>query len=94
MAHRVVWSYAAATDVESIATYISGDSPAYARSVVKEIVRATQILRNFPNSGRMVPEFQNPRVREVPAYSYRILYKIEEEQVLILAVVHGKRNLN
>ncbi len=94
MAHRVVWPYAAATDVESIATYISGDSPAYARSVVKEIVRATLILRNFPNSGRMVPEFQNPRVREVLAYSYRILYKIEEEQVLILAVVHGKRNLN
>jgi plasmid stabilization system protein ParE len=62
--------------------------------VVKEIVRATQILKKFPNSGRMVPEFQNPRVREVLAYSYRILYKIEEEQVLILAVVHGKRNLN
>jgi hypothetical protein len=41
----------------------------------------------------MVPEFQNPRVREVLAYSYRIMYTVGENEVVIVTVIHGKRNL-
>jgi toxin ParE1/3/4 len=93
MAYRVNWSPRALRDVQDIAAYISSDSPAYARAVVKRIVGLTRTLSRFPNSGRMVPEFQDPSIRELLAYSYRIIYKVSEKELLITAVIHGKRNL-
>jgi len=93
MAHRVVWSARALADVESIATFISADSPAYAQVVVKKIVKLTRKLSRFPHLGREVPEFQDPKIRELFAYSYRIIYQVGTDEVLIAAVIHGKRNL-
>jgi len=93
MAHRVVWSARAYQDLESIATYIAEDSPAYARSVVKSIIEQTRALTRFPRSGRKVPEFDDENIRELIAYSYRIIYRIQEEEVLVSAIIHGKRFL-
>ena len=93
MAHRVVWSSRALADVESIATFISADSAAYAQVVVRKIVKLTRKLSRFPHLGREVPEFKDPEVRELLAYSYRIIYRIGGDQVLIAAVIHGKRSL-
>ena len=92
MAKRVVWSARALADVESIATYISSDSPAYAKIVVKKIVKLTRQLARFPQSGREVPEFQDPSLRELLAYSYRVIYKVEKEEIIIASVIHGKRD--
>lgn len=94
MAKRVVWSARALADVDSIAAYISSDSPAYAKIVVKKIVKLIRQLARFPQSGREVPEFQDPSLREVIAYSYRIIYKLEKEEIIIASVIHGKRNLS
>ena len=93
MALRVNWSSRAARDVEAIADYIALDSPTYARAVVKRIVGVTRTLSTFPNSGRMVPEFQDQCIRELIAYSYRIIYVVSEDEVLIAAIIHGKRDL-
>jgi toxin ParE1/3/4 len=94
MAKRVVWSARALADVESIAAYISSDSPAYATIVVKKIVKLARQLARFPQSGREVPEFQDPSLRELLAYSYRIIYKVDTEEVIIASVIHGKRDLS
>lgn len=91
MAHRVVWSRRALQDVEAIAEYIAEDSPAYAAVVVKNIVQQTRQLPQFPRSGRKVPEFDDENVRERLAYSYRIIYRLQQDEVLIAAVIHGKR---
>lgn len=93
MAQRVVWSGRALADVESIASYIASDSPSYARIVVKKIIKLTRQLERFPKSGRVVPEFQDPTIRELFSYSYRIIYKIEENEIIIASVIHGKREL-
>lgn len=44
-------------------------------------------------SGRVVPEMKVAGFREVFAFSYRIIYRVEEDVVTIVAVVHGKRLL-
>jgi toxin ParE1/3/4 len=44
-------------------------------------------------SGRKVPEFDNENIREVLVYSYRVIYRLEEPEVVIAAVIHGKRML-
>lgn len=93
MAHRVSWSKHALADVEAIAAYIASDSPAYAQAVVKKIVSSTRNPARFPASGRIVPEFQDPNVRELIVYSYRVIYTVSESEILIATVIHGKRNL-
>lgn len=43
--------------------------------------------------GRVVPELGDESIRERFVYSYRIIYQIEKERILIVAVIHGKRLL-
>ena len=93
MAHRVVWAERAYQDLESIANYIADDSPAYARAVAKDIIQQTRTLTRFPRSGRKVPEFDDENIRELIAYSYRIIYRLDQNEVLIAAIIHGKRLL-
>jgi toxin ParE1/3/4 len=68
VAQRVAWSPRAIADVEAIAAYIASDSPSYANAVVRRIVALTQSLREFPLSGRKVPEFDDDGIRELIAY--------------------------
>jgi toxin ParE1/3/4 len=91
MAHRIVWSRRAAQDLDSMTEYIAADSPAYAGIVLKSIVNQTRILERFPQAGRKVPEFDDENIRELVVYSYRIIYRLEQDEALIVAVIHGKR---
>jgi plasmid stabilization system protein ParE len=93
MAHRIVWSSRAAQDLDSITDYIAADSPAYAGVVLKNIVNQTRILARFPQAGRKVPEFDDENLRELVVYSYRIIYRLQQDEALIVAVIHGKRVL-
>ncbi len=90
---RVVWTDAARTDLRGIREYIARDSPVFAGRVVEHIFRRADQLEAFPNSGRSVPEHGAPDVRELIEGAYRIIYLVGEEEVTILAVVHGARSL-
>ena len=43
--------------------------------------------------GREVPEVQNPAIREIAVYSYRMIYRLNapSDQILIIAIIHGRR---
>ena len=90
---KVEWSPEATEDLESIAEYIARDSEIYARAVVAEILTVSRSIRKFPLIGRIVPEIGNDRIRERLVYSYRLVYRIEPQRVLVVAVIHGKRLL-
>ncbi len=52
----------------------------------------TKTLSEFPRSGRKAPEFDEDKIRELMAYSYRIVYQVGAAEVIIAAVIHGKRD--
>jgi addiction module RelE/StbE family toxin len=93
MAFKLKWSEEALEDIESIATYIEKDSPFYAKSVVSKFFEKADILKDFSELGRIVPELNDISIREIFIYSYRLVYKITDDTVLFVAVVHGKRLL-
>lgn len=93
MARGLVWSPEAIEDIESIASYIERDSPWYAKAVVSKIVETAETIPEFPEIGRIVPEVGDQAIRERFAYSYRIIYRLEPQRVLIAAVIHGRRLL-
>ena len=93
MAFKLVWSEEALEDIESIATYIEKDSPVYAKAVVSTVFEKVDVLRTNPELGRTVPEMNDKKIREMFIYSYRLIYKIDIDTIILVAVVHGKRLL-
>ena len=93
MAYRLAWSPEAIEDIEAIASYIERDSPWYARAVVAKIVETAEAIPDHPELGRIVPEIDDRSIRERFVYSYRIIYRIEQERILVATVVHGSRLL-
>lgn len=93
MGYRVSWSPTALDDVDAIAEYINRDSPAYTRAVVSKLRDTARNLKTFPNAGRIVPELGDEAIRERFVYSYRLIYRVQDSDVLIVAVAHGKRLL-
>jgi len=93
MAFKLEWSEEALEDIESIATYIEKDSPTYAKSVVSKFFEKAEILQEFSELGRKVPEFNDTIIREIFVYSYRLIYKLYDDKILFVAIVHGKRLL-
>jgi len=79
MAYLLTWSSRATEDLEEIAPYIAQDSEFYALAVVREILEKTRALAEFPLLGRIVPEFDDERIREAFAYSYRIILRFLEK---------------
>ena len=93
MDYIVTWSLAALDDVDAIAEFIAQDSPAYATAVVDKVIDASRELRNSPKASRVVPELADPDIRERFVYSYRLIFRITDNTVLVVAVIHGKRLL-
>lgn len=91
MDYQIEWSPEAVEDIEEIAAYIRKDSPIYAQKVVEELIAASRLLTQFPLRGRNVPELHSHR--ECFVYSYRLIYRVNDRDVLIVAVIHGKRQL-
>ena len=93
MALRLGWSPEAIEDIEAIASYIERDSPWYAKAVASKIVQTAETIPDFPELGRIVPEVGNQSIRERFVYSYRTIYRIDSDQILVVAVIHGRRLL-
>lgn len=41
----------------------------------------------------MIPEAEDKTLREIIVHGYRIMYRLESGRVLVLAVMHGSRNV-
>ena len=93
MALCLGWSPEAIEDIEGIASHIERDSPWYAKAVASKIVETAETIPDFPEIGRIVSEIGNPSIRERFVYSYRVIYRIETQQILVAAVIHGRRLL-
>lgn len=90
---QIRWSLTASTDLQEIEDFIARDSVFHAVTFVDCIVESTATLLKTPHIGRVVPEFNRQDLREVIFRGYRIVYLVQNDEVLILRVVHGARNL-
>ena len=87
------WTKQAHADLAAIRAFISQDSPHYASVIVSRLIAATDRLVPFPESGRTVPEFDDPLVREVVDRPYRIVYRLVGiDEVHVLTVHHSSQS--
>ena len=91
---RINWTFQAKDDLKAIAEYISKDSMRYAKLQVTRLKTRTRILKTQTRSGKIVPEINQQNIRELIEGSYRIIYKIvEDNQIDILTIHHSARDL-
>ena len=91
---KLNWTPQSKNDLISIAEFIAQDSRKFAGIQIRRIRERAQQLINFPNSGRIVPEVDNPRIREVIIGNYRIIYLLaSDERIDIITVHHSSRIL-
>ena len=89
----LIWTRRAIEDVQSIRQFIAQDSPHYALLVTQQLIASAERLPAFPQSGRIVPEVNDPAVREVIHGTYRIVYRLIHDEIHILTVHHAARLL-
>jgi toxin ParE1/3/4 len=69
--------------------YIRQDSPQAAVDFRNRVEKILRRLEDFPESGRIIPEFPELPYREVAIRPYRFFYRVKGEVVWIVAVWHG-----
>ncbi len=90
---NVHWTETAQEHLDAIYGYIAKDSPEYALRMVDRLTRRSQQIAHAPLSGRRVPEYELDQIREMIEGPYRIIYHIKPDQIDILAIIHGSRNV-
>jgi len=90
---KLIWSPQSVRDLENIRDYIAADSPRYAALVVERIIQGVERLTSFPESGRVVPERNDPLLREIIIRPYRVVYRLRADAVEIATVFRASRML-
>ena len=86
----VVWSRTALNDLEAIREFIARDNPAAAARTRGAILRATGRLADHPSLGR-AGRVAGTRELIVAGAPYIVAYRVADNQVRIIAVIHTSR---
>ena len=91
---RLGWTEQALNDLHIIGEFIAKDSIRFAKLTVRNLREFPKILKKQPYSGRIVPEINDPDIRELIMGNYRIIYTIiDKNQIDILVIHHSARKL-
>ncbi len=88
----VEWTDIAKQHLQRIYDHIEPQSELYAQRMVNRLVLRADGLGDFPETGREVPEYDDPNVRELLVSPYRIIYVVRKNRVDIIGVIHTARN--
>jgi plasmid stabilization system protein ParE len=83
MDYKVVLAPRAIEDLRDIVLYVAPDRPEAAKRLGLALIEKTKVLRAFPFSGRVVPEFDDELIRELILKPFRIVYRIEDDARII-----------
>jgi toxin ParE1/3/4 len=83
------------SDLDDIWYYVASKSSSLdiADRFIDSITDRFFLLASHPNIGRARDEDLRPGLRSFPVGEYVIIYRIQDEDVLILRVLRGSRNI-
>lgn len=87
---NIEWTKPAVGDLRTLRAYIAERNPRAAEDVALKILDGVERLGTYPASGR---PGMKPDTRElaVPSTPYIVVYRVQDEYVEILRVIHGSR---
>jgi plasmid stabilization system protein ParE len=91
---KVELTQSAFKDLESTLQYYQDQgAPELGRRLVLEILKKSERLAKHPDSGRVVPEFGMPFLREVIVPPFRVVYRRDPQMIWIIRVWRSERLL-
>jgi len=93
---KVLWAETAVRDLEDLIGYIAADSFGDAHKVLNRLKDRAASLETMPSRGRVVPETARLGLRiwrELVVKPYRIIYRIDNDVVYVMAVIDSRRDL-
>jgi toxin ParE1/3/4 len=90
---EVIWTRQSVNQLNKYADYIAQDNVLAAEKWVLSILGKTDQLSELPKSGRVVPEYSDPSLREIIEGDYRLIYRIKDEKVYVQSVRHTRQEL-
>ncbi len=90
---KVLWSHTALGHLTTIFEYIKRDSPRHAQRMVDRITARSKQIAHAAELAPIVAEYGDPGIREVLEGPYRVIYRVESDAAIVLAVIHGARIL-
>lgn len=91
---KIILRLKANNDLSQIYIYISNDSLYHARKTINDILNQIEDLMLFPYMGRKVLEYNINNISELIYKSYRIIYEVESNKILIRRIWHSSRLLS
>jgi addiction module RelE/StbE family toxin len=94
--YKVIWADIAKNDLSSIIEYISNDSTTKALQILNKIKEKASSLYHSPKRGRIIPELQEHGIsqyREIIISPWRVIYRISDRNVYVLAVLDSRQNI-
>jgi plasmid stabilization system protein ParE len=88
-ARDVVWAESGQLALDAVLADILKDSPDGAGRVLVRALDVAGSLTTLSDRGRVVPEVGDVTLRELFVYRYRLLYRVRDERVVIVAFLHG-----
>ena len=90
---KLNWREDADNNLIQIYNYIHKDSIYYSIKTVNKIVDLVYNLKLMKYMGRKVPEYNEESVRELIYKSYRIIYEVQSNEIIIHRIWHSARKL-
>jgi len=72
--------------------FVAEVSPSFTIGFVEEVREASRSLQTFADRGRIVPEVPHQKLREISVRDHRLIYRVEADEVTIVAIFHGRRD--
>jgi len=94
--YEVIWASIAENDLARIIEYIANDSSANALKVLNKLKEKAANLHHSPKRGRIIPELQENGIyqyRELMVAPWRLMYRVQEDKVYVLAVLDSRQNI-
>lgn len=82
---QVILSAQALRDLKEIVAYIATDDPRAAERFGYRLISEAEAIGTHPRAGRMVPEFRDSSIRERTHRNYRIVYRVEDEDRIVVS---------
>lgn len=92
---KLTLAESALDDLQAIMDWYKKEKvPEVGKRLVEDVLRKTEQIEQHPYSGRMVPEFQNPDLRELIHSPFRVIYLIESDSCYLIRVWRSERLLS
>jgi len=93
MARRLTWTEQGSSDLDGFGSYIARDSRVYTADFVRRVRAAARSLLEMAERGRIVPEYRDASLRELIVGNHRLVDRIKPDEIGIVGVIHGARQL-